>query len=416
MKFTEQQIEKLIKDIEEGDPNSDISVEYYNALIDYFSGAVLKGFPEAPIQAPEILNNIYHFSAAKAFQQNQALQELLHNSKSAKDFNAEAKQLYNNWNNNWGITEYNTAQAASEMASKWQDIENNKDIVPNLKYSAIGDACSICAPLNDLVAPVDDPIWDTVYPVNHPNCFCTVLQVDEKVTDNYKQIVEVVSPKMNDTFKNNIGKTGQVFTEDHPYFDAPKDIKEDNFGFEMPTTEVVATTIEQAIENEKVWIEGLSEAEKNVVSEYTTNSGSKWNHYLRTGDEKKLYDHSKDQIELVSKTLEAAPKYEGIVYRGLGFNEEHNSFIEQLSEGNIFVDKGFMSTTYKKENVYGAFTSGKSAVIFEINCKSGTLIEHLSQYANEKEILLNKNSKFVIDKVEHDKINNIYNVKMTQHE
>jgi len=130
----------------------------------------------------QLNTNVYTFGAAKTFQQTKEITSLLvdedGNVRTSREFNKIARETYDNWNNNWGVTEYNTAIAQADMANKWNVIQNQKDVMPMLRYSAIGDACSICKPLDGITAKVEDPIWNTIYPTNHFNCLCVVLQED----------------------------------------------------------------------------------------------------------------------------------------------------------------------------------------------------------------------------------------------
>jgi hypothetical protein len=165
--------------------------------------------------------------------------------RSAREFSQLGAAEFEKWNESWGLTERNTAISQATMANKWNEIEKNKDLLPVLSYSTIGDACDICAPLDGLTAPVDDPIWDSVYPTNHFNCLCIVTQHEEGEKDltpaNEKDATfDLVNKEMSDTFKMNSGKDGYIFSPDHPYFDvAKKDIPfaKENFGLPIPSAE-----------------------------------------------------------------------------------------------------------------------------------------------------------------------------------
>lgn len=261
LQYTDKQIKAMIKGIEDGSIDAyNLPEDYYNAFSNYLKRAVFEGFGEtletvSKLDLPmleELLTNTYMFSAAKTFQQTQAISALLvdedGNVRSSRDFNKLGRELYDTWNDNYGITEYNTAIAQADAAVKWQDIERNKDILPMLRYSAIGDACSICMPLDGLVAPVESKIWDKVAPTNHFNCKCVLLQEDE-TTEPTKEPTNIVDPvvqkmkdKGQDIFINNVGKTGEIFTSDHPYFDVAKEYRElakQNFNLPIPKMQTV---------------------------------------------------------------------------------------------------------------------------------------------------------------------------------
>lgn len=255
--YSNKQIEALIKGIEDGTITEwNLPEGYYNAITDYLKKGVFEGFKAgaeviSKLDLPlleELYTNTYMFGAAKTFQMTKEISSLLVDRdtgevRTIREFNKLAREKYDDWNDNWGLTEYNTAIAQGDSAAKWQEIERNKDILPYLEYSAIGDACAICRPLGGLIAPVNHPIWDKVAPINHFNCLCIVKQREGDVTptnnptDIVNPVVEKMKERKQDTFINNVGKTGQVFTKDHPYFDVGKEYKEyakKNFNLPIP--------------------------------------------------------------------------------------------------------------------------------------------------------------------------------------
>lgn len=254
--YSDKQIEALIKGIEDGSIDEwNLPEGYYNAITTYLKKAVFEGFgasikTASKLDLPlieELVTNVYMFGAAKTFQMTTEMSKMLvdeeGNVRTSKEFNDLARQTYDNWNGNWGVTEYNTAIAQADSAAKWNEIERQKDIMPVLEYSAIGDACDICAPLDGLTALVDGPIWDSVAPTNHFNCKCLLKQhgegkelttEPEKIVDG---VVESMKEKKQDIFINNVGKTGQIFTKDHPYYGVAKEYREyakQNFNLPLP--------------------------------------------------------------------------------------------------------------------------------------------------------------------------------------
>lgn len=255
MKYTDAQIEALIKGIEDGSITEwNLPEGYYRAVTEYLKRAVYEGFAASlktvaevdRVVLEELVTNVYMFGAAKTFQQTQAISSLLVDEygvlRSSREFNSLARETYDTWNDTWGQTEYVTAVGQADMAAKWQEIERQKDIMPNLRYSAVIDpnTSDICAPLDGITAPVGDPIWDRIAPLNHFNCRCALLQVDSEATAGNAAIVEKVLPEMQDVFKHNAGKTGVVFHKDHPYFDVAeqyRDFARANFNLPLPKFE-----------------------------------------------------------------------------------------------------------------------------------------------------------------------------------
>lgn len=257
MKYTKKQIKALLDGIYDGSITEHaLPQDLYFAITDYLKDGLYKGFGKtmATAEGPdlalleELRTNVYMFGAAKTYQETKQISSFLIDEdgliRSRSEFNKLGRDTFDTWNNDWGNSEYNTAIAQGQMSSKWNDIEAQKELFPKLRYSTIGDACDICGPLDGLVAPVDDPIWDDVYPANHFNCRCTVLQEDEDVPstpdDEKDELYDKVVDKMDDTFINNAGKTGSVFTPEHPYFaiqDAERDFALQNFGLPIPKTD-----------------------------------------------------------------------------------------------------------------------------------------------------------------------------------
>jgi hypothetical protein len=170
MTFTNKQIEKYIEGIYNGSITEyNLPVDLYEAIGNYFQKGLYKGFgmnlTEAVGKDLELLTqlreNTWMFSSAKTFQQTKDIAALLidenGNRRTNKEFNDLGRAAYDNWNDNWGATEYITTVGQAQSASKWNEIEKNKKDLPMLRYSAVIDknTSEICAPLDGIVAPVN---------------------------------------------------------------------------------------------------------------------------------------------------------------------------------------------------------------------------------------------------------------------
>src|SRR5690606_28446829 len=113
-----------------------------------------------------LLDNTWQFSAAKTYTQLRDMGAALvgpeGNIRPWNDFKREvagiaSKQL------GWLKTEYDSAIAGAQMASKWRQIQEQKDILPYLQFDAIidGHTSDICTNLDGVILPVDDPFWQT---------------------------------------------------------------------------------------------------------------------------------------------------------------------------------------------------------------------------------------------------------------
>lgn len=239
-----------------------LPVALYKALADHLKEAIYDGYgatyssltkknpppgfgkKDLELMA-EMRTNIYLFSAAKTYQQVRSMSDALIKNGTIvpfKEFREKADQTYALYNKAWLQTEYDTAIGQAQAARKWVEIEQNADILPLLEYSAVLDkrTSEICRPLDGIVAPVGDPIWKKIAPLNHFNCRCMLLPLSEgrKTPEAVKKKkVEETEGLMETLFKNNPGQTGYVFTKDHPYFDvAPKDrpAAKRNWGLPIP--------------------------------------------------------------------------------------------------------------------------------------------------------------------------------------
>lgn len=255
-RLSNKQLNKYIEGIYDGSITEyDLPVDVYDQIVSYLKEGLYKGFGQTLEEAEgadlellsQLRENVYMFGAAKTYQMTKEISSLLvddeGNRRTAQEFNQVARDTYDNWNDNWGATEWQTANASAASAAKWQDIEDQKDALPNLRYSAIIDenTSDICLPLNGIVAPIDDPIWATCTPPNHWNCRCVLLQEDGDATltpdDRKDDAFEKIDDEMGDMFKQNPGRTGEVFDKDHPYFSVPRedrDYAKRNFDLPIP--------------------------------------------------------------------------------------------------------------------------------------------------------------------------------------
>jgi SPP1 gp7 family putative phage head morphogenesis protein len=235
----------------------------YNALADHLKDALYEGygvsfssltkkklpggFSTRDLELmKELRTNIYLFSAAKTYQQIRTMSSALIKNGTVvpfKEFREKAEKTYDLFNKVWLQTEYDTAIGQAQAARKWVEIEQNADLFPLLEYSAVLDrrTSDICRPLDGIIAPVGDPIWKKVAPLNHFNCRCLLLPISEGRKTSAavkKKKVEETESMMDDLFKMNPGQSGYVFSKDHPYFDvAPKDkaLAKKNWNLPIPT-------------------------------------------------------------------------------------------------------------------------------------------------------------------------------------
>lgn len=203
-----QTVDKLYEAAEEGAGRSLVDMAYTNP-----SYELLTQFRE----------NVHVFAAFKTHQQIGELSALLTNPdgtfKIFEEFSKEAEQILGQYNQNWLRTEYNQAKASARMGENWKKYEKRKSVLPMLQYNTAGDKRVRAGhqKLDGVTLPIDDSFWDTYYPPNGWGCRCDVRQVAGPRVEPTDFPTAEEQPRQ---FQFNPGKTGQLFSAQHPYFSA----------------------------------------------------------------------------------------------------------------------------------------------------------------------------------------------------
>lgn len=175
-----------------------------------------------------LVKDTWSFSAAKNYQQTRdltlALKDEKGNLREFSDFKEQANAIIDKYNDTWLRTEYDFAIAASQSAARWNEIEKEADIIPNLKYQTVGDENVRAAhqALDGMTRPITDVVWNTHYPPNGYGCRCEVVQAlsGSRIT-SVDDIPLVEIPKI---FQTNLAKTGLIYPKNHPYYNGvPRD-------------------------------------------------------------------------------------------------------------------------------------------------------------------------------------------------
>jgi SPP1 gp7 family putative phage head morphogenesis protein len=173
----------------------------------------------------DINRNLYNFAGAKTYQQLTAFNDMLKGPdgklvsfpdfrKNIEEYRSTALGIDEQYNKNWLYSEYQNAVNSGLGAKRWDEFQQTADLFPNLEYRTVGDALvrHEHAELNGIIKPINDPWWDTYYPPNDWGCRCRARPTADQPTEITP---DVEIPEM---FQNNVGKSGEIFTEDHPYF------------------------------------------------------------------------------------------------------------------------------------------------------------------------------------------------------
>lgn len=165
--------------------------------------------------------NVWSFAGAKNYHQLRELGNALIGADDKLVSFSKFKELALAINNKYTVshlkTEYNLAVAGGQMAGKWEQIKEQQDIFPYLKFDAVLDkqTTDLCRDLDGTTLPIDHPFWKRYYPPNHFNCRSTVRQVTGGPVTPESRIPAVDIPTM---FQTNLGEAGLIFPETHPYF------------------------------------------------------------------------------------------------------------------------------------------------------------------------------------------------------
>jgi SPP1 gp7 family putative phage head morphogenesis protein len=230
--LTKEETDTLIEGILAGIISiSQLPLYLYEAIFKQLETSLVKGMNVkqlkkiAPKKTLDIFlkmsNNLRHFSAAKTYQMIKEISKLTDKDEMLKKYTLYAKTYQK--------VENDTVVKQSQTVNDFVKYENQKDVMPYLRYVTVGDerVRPIHADMDGIVKKVDDPFWDDFIPQNGYNCRCTVEQV-EKATES--QLSSSKTKELNegviDQFKNNPAKTGIIFKEKgegkHPYFDIPE--------------------------------------------------------------------------------------------------------------------------------------------------------------------------------------------------
>lgn len=223
-------IQKIAKDLQSGKlKTTDLDEGLVRKIFEDLNDATAKGYGKSLYNYKQnaerklqLQQNVFKFSAAKAYQEQAWLNYLLKdengNPRTSEEFMKEALKMNLQFNNHYLHTEVQTFQRASAQAAKWAKYESQKGVYPNLQYKTANDkrVRDEHDAIADTIKAIDDAFWDRWYPPNGWNCRCYVIQTT-KPADGRKA---PGNPTMG--FDNNVGKSGQPVDPEHPYYIFPK--------------------------------------------------------------------------------------------------------------------------------------------------------------------------------------------------
>jgi len=183
---------------------------------------------------------------------------------------------------------------------------------------------------------------------------------------------------------------------------------------EMESEFAALKVYKQAAMQIEDWIKEHPEKSRvvGVVNNYTVDEYDDINKFLR-GDEPEdtPVEDINDSIASISEFIRDAPKFDGTVYRGMGFNPEvakdkaiYDNFMSEVENSDTVTLPAFTSTSCKKEIAMNFGGKGvpkyASRIILEIKSNKGVVLDGAAAFPKEQEVLFDKSSEFKVISVE----------------
>jgi hypothetical protein len=145
--------------------------------------------------------------------------------------------------------------------------------------------------------------------------------------------------------------------------------------------------------------QGIPDAELLAIIMYTASYHQKWNAALREGNAAEVAKFAA-AIKLASEGLAKLPDYQGVSYRGVGKLDA--AALARYVPGQVTTEAFMTSSSHDKNASFGG------SVRFEIHSKHGKVVEDISRFKSEAEVLYAPNTKFLVhSKTEVDGVTTI---------
>jgi hypothetical protein len=145
---------------------------------------------------------------------------------------------------------------------------------------------------------------------------------------------------------------------------------------------------------ESIVAHSLTGTERSAVTAYTGSAYTPINNHLRHGDS--LSDSNKKHLDGIDKAMaKMAADHDFMVYRGIG-NDTKTGLPVEMKVGDVFKDKGYMSTSVVKGSEFGGSTK------MEILVPKGTpgmYARAVSKFKSEDEFLLGRGTTFIVHEI-----------------
>lgn len=312
--------------------------------------------------------------------------------RSWAEFRPLALAISQNYNVAWLKTEFQTAVASAQSAQKWLDFQANADILPNLRYSTVGDARvrDSHAALDGVTLPIGHAFWDSFFPPNGWNCRCTVQQVGAGHETDEANIAWPDAKDVPPAFRVNPGKTGELYSNQHPYFsetdpatrarllDALRSMPATEADFDFLRADKKFEKSLRLVEKVKLTDRFKDHDPVEVAAlHFYTDSGiyGILNKRMRKGLDLGPFLDPFDAT--LRSALAKLPAHRGEVWRGAWVDRETaTALVKKANDGSAFTPTAFWSTSQDRETSMAYLNemnppAGTGPVLFQIESKTG---------------------------------------------
>lgn len=220
-------IEKALRNIQSKRINTRTTIDagLFSEVQRIVSNAIDIGY-DAPAGgssfAQELKNNAEVWSAFKVHRMGRDIAARMldedGNLKSFEQFKADTKDIVDHQVGRWLRTEFDTAVKRAHRAAEMRQFMEEADVFPNIEWlpSTAVNPRESHMPFYHRIWPIDDPFWEKHKPGDEWGCQCDWRATDEEPTDNTGIGEESIKPSAG--LGGNPARTGQIFSNDHPYF------------------------------------------------------------------------------------------------------------------------------------------------------------------------------------------------------
>ena len=205
------------------DPGREIDPSLWKGVVDTIDLAAAEGLKRHPGVnydfKQQLLHNDQVFAAFKVHRlQGDMARQMVDAEGNIKSFDQWARDVQpiaSHQCRQWLRTEYDTAIKRASLAADWQRFEDEKDVLPNLRWvpSTAANPDAFHQSMWDTVLPVDHPFWSAHHPGDRWGCQCALEATDDPVTPS-PTVNYATSPGL----ENNPGRDAKLFNDTHPYF------------------------------------------------------------------------------------------------------------------------------------------------------------------------------------------------------